>query len=146
MCCLGDMSLHDFSLVLPLHCSNLTQLLSFCMHAMLSDRILSDCRTAFDSQLYEYDYWIDSAWVEGKIPEDLEGTYFRNGPGIRLDSPSCLRHPFDGDGMVFRLAFKDGRAHFCNRFVCVSLVLQVWIHARSGRIHNWNGSSPFPAA
>jgi all-trans-8'-apo-beta-carotenal 15,15'-oxygenase len=28
-----------------------------------------------------------------------------------------IRHPFDGDGMISRIAFRDGKAHYCNRYV-----------------------------
>ena len=60
----------------------------------------------------ERSYWIDE--IEGQVPKGLVGTYFRNGPGLIQEG----RHVFDGDGMVFRIAFPgDGRAHFRNRFV-----------------------------
>lgn len=36
---------------------------------------------------------------------------------LQVDSQRCRRHAFDGDGMVFSVAFKDGRAFFRNRFV-----------------------------
>lgn len=49
-----------------------------------ADQVLRDCATAFSSLLQEYAYWVDEAWVEGVIPADLQGTYFRNGPGIQV--------------------------------------------------------------
>ena len=33
----------------------------------------------FESQETEYSYWVDN--IVGKVPEDLTGTFFRNGPG-----------------------------------------------------------------
>jgi len=30
----------------------------------------------------EFSYWIPQADIQGKIPEDLVGTFFRNGPGV----------------------------------------------------------------
>ena len=30
----------------------------------------------------EHDYWIPEADIEGQIPADLQGTLFRNGPGL----------------------------------------------------------------
>jgi all-trans-8'-apo-beta-carotenal 15,15'-oxygenase len=63
----------------------------------------------------EFEYWIDD--IEGEIPNDLEGTLFRNGPGLLDVNGQQLQHPFDGDGMVCAIAIKDGRAHFRNRFV-----------------------------
>ncbi|WP_067820669.1 carotenoid oxygenase family protein [Actinomadura kijaniata] len=58
----------------------------------------------------------DLAVVEGEIPADLDGVYLRNTenpvhPAIRL------YHPFDGDGMVHVVGFRDGRAFYRNRFV-----------------------------
>ena len=32
--------------------------------------------------------------VEGTIPIDLEGTYFRNGPGLQVNMAGCNRHTF----------------------------------------------------
>ncbi len=69
----------------------------------------------YESVKQEYDYWIDD--VEGEIPADLNGTLFRNGPGLLDINGQRIHHPFDGDGMIARIAFKDGRAHFSNRFV-----------------------------
>ncbi len=63
----------------------------------------------------EYDYWIDS--ITGEIPAALEGTLFRNGPGLLEVNGQRVQHPFDGDGMICAIAFKNGRAHFRNRFV-----------------------------
>jgi carotenoid cleavage dioxygenase-like enzyme len=53
--------------------------------------------------------------VEGEIPKELEGTLFRNGPALFEYGASRLNQPFDGDGMVCRFAFKDGKVHFRNR-------------------------------
>jgi all-trans-8'-apo-beta-carotenal 15,15'-oxygenase len=77
------------------------------------DRI--DWKRGYQSQPNEYDYSIDN--IEGKIPADLQGTLFRNGPGLLEVNGQRLHHPFDGDGMVCAIAFDGGRAHFRNRFV-----------------------------
>jgi all-trans-8'-apo-beta-carotenal 15,15'-oxygenase len=69
----------------------------------------------YESLPQEFDYWIDD--VEGQIPAELEGTLFRNGPGLLDVNGQRIHHPFDGDGMICRVAFSNGRAHFCNRFV-----------------------------
>lgn len=57
------------------------------------------------------------AQIEGAIPPELLGTFFRNGPGLQVDRPGHQRHTFDGDGMVLSMAFKDGKAFFRNRYV-----------------------------
>ncbi|HBB36117.1 MAG TPA: Apocarotenoid-15,15'-oxygenase [Cyanobacteria bacterium UBA8803] len=69
----------------------------------------------YQSQPNEYDYGIDD--IEGEIPVDLQGTLFRNGPGLFALGSHPLHHPFDGDGMICAIAFNQGRAYFRNRFV-----------------------------
>ncbi|MBC6480021.1 MAG: carotenoid oxygenase family protein [Hormoscilla sp. GM7CHS1pb] len=69
----------------------------------------------YESQRYEYDYWIDE--IEGEIPPELQGTWFRNGPGLLDINGQRIAHPFDGDGMVSAIGFHKGRAHYRNRFV-----------------------------
>jgi all-trans-8'-apo-beta-carotenal 15,15'-oxygenase len=63
----------------------------------------------------EFDYWIDD--VEGDIPTELNGTLFVNGPGLLDINGQKIQHPFDGDGMIYRITFDNGRAHFRNRFI-----------------------------
>jgi all-trans-8'-apo-beta-carotenal 15,15'-oxygenase len=75
----------------------------------------AEWQRGYRSLLEEYDYWIDS--VEGEIPIGLEGTLFRNGPGLLEVNGQRVQHPFDGDGMICAIAFQNGRAHFRNRFV-----------------------------
>jgi hypothetical protein len=36
----------------------------------------------------------------GRIPEELEGTLLRNGPGLFDIGSTAVNQPFDGDGMV----------------------------------------------
>lgn len=75
----------------------------------------NDWKRGYQSQPNEYDYWIDD--IEGEIPTALHGTLFRNGPGLLDVKGQRLHHPFDGDGMISAIAFKNGRAHYRNRFV-----------------------------
>jgi len=65
----------------------------------------------------ELSYWIPQADVEGEIPRDLCGTFIRNGPGITEVYGKKLKHPIDGDGMVCKLTFTNGQAHFQSKFV-----------------------------
>jgi all-trans-8'-apo-beta-carotenal 15,15'-oxygenase len=74
-----------------------------------------DWQRGYESLKEEFDYWIDD--VEGEIPPDLNGTLFRNGPGLLDINGQRLHHPFDGDGMISKISFREGRAHFQNRFV-----------------------------
>ncbi|KAG2485817.1 hypothetical protein HYH03_015527 [Edaphochlamys debaryana] len=79
--------------------------------------LIEDHRTLYSSLLHEYAYWVDPAWVEGTIPPELYGTYFRNGPALQVNNPRYKRHLFDGDGMVLSLGFREGGAFFRNRYV-----------------------------
>jgi len=75
----------------------------------------AEWRQGYASLPEEFDYAIDE--VEGQIPPDLSGTLFRNGPGLFEQGGQAYRHPFDGDGMICAIAFRNGTAHFRNRFV-----------------------------
>ncbi|NER46021.1 MAG: Apocarotenoid-15,15'-oxygenase [Symploca sp. SIO1A3] len=74
-----------------------------------------DWQKGYRSLNNEYDYWIDE--IEGEIPPQLQGTLFRNGPGLFEIDGTEIRHPFDGDGMISAITFNEGSAHFRNRFV-----------------------------
>lgn len=63
----------------------------------------------------EYSYWIDQ--YDGSIPDDLVGTFFRNGPGRQRIGEKKYGHWFDGDGMLCAFTFRDGKAHFKNAYV-----------------------------
>jgi carotenoid cleavage dioxygenase len=54
--------------------------------------------------------------VEGEIPSDLSGAYFRNGPNPEFQ-PKNRYHPFDGDGMIHGVYFQEGRASYRNRYI-----------------------------
>lgn len=69
----------------------------------------------YQSLKQEFNYWIDD--VEGEIPSNLQGTLFRNGPGLLDIKGQKYHHPFDGDGMICAFTFTNGKAHFQNRFV-----------------------------
>ncbi|TXS94229.1 dioxygenase [Parahaliea maris] len=59
---------------------------------------------------------VSGLYVEGELPADLEGAYFRNGPNPRFQ-PRNRYHPFDGDGMLHGVYFSSGTARYCNRYV-----------------------------
>ena len=59
------------------------------------------------------------AWdllVEGKVPEELSGTLYRNGPNQRF-KPRGDYHLFAGDGMVHAFHIENGRIDYTNRWV-----------------------------
>ncbi len=55
--------------------------------------------------------------VEGRLPEELNGSYLRNGPNPQFRPIGSYTHPFDGDGMVHMVTFDEGRASYRNRWV-----------------------------
>lgn len=70
----------------------------------------------------------DSEWraddldVEGELPADLEGVYLRNTENPV--HPAMGRyHPFDGDGMIHLVGFRDGTAFYRNKFVRTDALL-----------------------
>ena len=63
----------------------------------------------------EHQYWIDE--VIGTVPNDLGGTFYRNGPGRQRVGDMPYGHWFDGCGMLSAFSFVDGRVHFTNKYV-----------------------------
>ena len=65
-------------------------------------------------QSVEYD--ADDLDVQGELPDDLYGVYLRNTENPL--HPAIVRyHPFDGDGMIHKVSFRDGKVSYRNRFV-----------------------------
>lgn len=54
--------------------------------------------------------------IEGTIPADIDGIYLRNTEN-QVHQPLGRHHPFDGDGMIHQISFRDGIATYRNRFV-----------------------------
>ncbi|MES2290373.1 MAG: carotenoid oxygenase family protein [Pseudomonadota bacterium] len=59
---------------------------------------------------------IDLQVIEGRIPDDIDGIYVRNTEN-QVHQPLGNYHPFDGDGMVHVIDFRNGKADYRNRFV-----------------------------
>jgi all-trans-8'-apo-beta-carotenal 15,15'-oxygenase len=83
---------------------------------------VAEWKRGYDSQPHEYEYQITD--IEGKIPEELSGTLFRNGPGLLDIAGSAIHHPFDGDGMISAFSFQNGQAYYRNRFVKTAAYVQ----------------------
>lgn len=81
-----------------------------------------DWQKGYESLKQEFDYDIDD--VEGEIPPSLQGTLFRNGPGLLDINGQPIHHPFDGDGMISAVSFANGKAHFRNRYVRTQAFLE----------------------
>ena len=54
--------------------------------------------------------------IEGRIPADIDGVYLRNTEN-QIHEPLGRFHPFDGDGMIHQIDFRNGSASYRNRFV-----------------------------
>jgi carotenoid cleavage dioxygenase len=54
--------------------------------------------------------------IEGQVPEELNGTFYRNGPNPQY-SPRGTYHMFGGDGMIHALSIENGRVGYRNRWV-----------------------------
>lgn len=54
--------------------------------------------------------------VEGELPRDLAGVFYRTGAEPLYDPPEGY-HWFDGDGMVYGFLFEDGRVSMRNKWV-----------------------------
>ena len=55
--------------------------------------------------------------IKGKVPPELSGSFYRNGPGRLERGGRWVHHPFDGDGMITLLNFDHGEVTLSNRFV-----------------------------
>jgi carotenoid cleavage dioxygenase len=55
--------------------------------------------------------------ISGKLPAELAGRFYRNGPAVHEIAGFRYRHWFDGDGMVQRFVFADGRVSHVGRIV-----------------------------
>jgi carotenoid cleavage dioxygenase len=72
--------------------------------------------------------------IEGEIPRDINGTFFRNGPNPQF-TPLPDYHFFGGDGMVHAFHFKEGGVSHRNR----------WARTPRFRIEERMGSAQFAA-
>ncbi|KAF5823925.1 putative oxidoreductase [Helianthus annuus] len=61
------------------------------------------------------DRWEGELVVEGEIPQWLNGTYLRNGPGLWHIGDYNFRHLFDGYATIVRLHFENGRLVMAHR-------------------------------
>ena len=55
--------------------------------------------------------------VEGDVPDDLIGTYIRNGPNPKFTPLGSYSYPIEGDGMLHAVSFGPDTVHYQNRWV-----------------------------
>src|SRR5690349_17702459 len=59
---------------------------------------------------------LDDLTVEGELPRELDGTFYRIGPNPQFE-PRPPYNPLMGDGMVHAFRLGGGRASYRNRWV-----------------------------
>ena len=64
-----------------------------------------------------HDFSLKSMVIEGKLPEQLQGSLLRNGPAKLERGDIRYRHLFEGDGMIQQFRFIDGKVLHRGRFV-----------------------------
>lgn len=74
-----------------------------------------DWHRIFEPLFTEHDYVVDE--LEGRLPEDLTGTMYRNGPGKWEQGGSPLSHLLEGDGMISSYTLDGKSVRFRNRYV-----------------------------
>lgn len=55
--------------------------------------------------------------VSGKIPDDLEGVYLRNGTNLQFEQTKGRYHMFNGAGMLHQVQIIAGKASYSNTYV-----------------------------
>ena len=55
--------------------------------------------------------------VSGKVPRDLQGNFFRNGPAMHDIGSDRFLHWFDAPGMIQRFSFSDGTVNHHGRMI-----------------------------
>ena len=55
--------------------------------------------------------------LEGKIPADLQGIFYRNGPGKHERGDIRYQHLFEGDGMLQRFEIANGKVMHHGKFI-----------------------------
>ncbi len=64
----------------------------------------------------EIETYIDESNIEGIVPKWLEGSFFRNGPGL-FELGGERIHMADGDGLLVRISIKNGKIHYASKYL-----------------------------
>ncbi|MEM8799930.1 MAG: carotenoid oxygenase family protein [Pseudomonadota bacterium] len=60
---------------------------------------------------------IQMTLIHGRPPQDIEGVFYRNGPGQMRRGADTIGHWFDGDGFIRAYRLTDGKLSLSGRFV-----------------------------
>jgi beta,beta-carotene 9',10'-dioxygenase len=62
-------------------------------------------------------YSLQNVPVIGNIPDWINGTYIRNGPGLFNAGGKTFNHWFDAMGVLHKFDLQNGKVHYQNRFI-----------------------------
>ena len=84
--------------------------------------------------------------VDGKLPKELKGTYYLNGPGLlhftAKDGTRTTKHPFDGHGFIRKFTFNGENVKYKGKYVKTAEYKE---ETEAGRmIYRGIGSNPYP--
>lgn len=71
----------------------------------------------FLANTVEHEYKRFAHPYHGRVPKDIVGTLYRNGPGIYTRNNQTKTTIIDGDGMIRSYQFKNGKVLFRNKYV-----------------------------
>src|SRR6476619_1812170 len=80
-----------------------------------SSRINADLDRRLWTENLTREHGFEPLEVEGKLPVELRGTLFRNGPGLFGQFGTNYSHPFEADGAVTAVRFDNGKAFGASR-------------------------------
>jgi all-trans-8'-apo-beta-carotenal 15,15'-oxygenase len=63
----------------------------------------------------EKEYFVDPSDIEGQIPEWLDGSFIRTGPGL-FEVGGQRIHMADADGYNFKVSIRDGKVHCMGKY------------------------------
>lgn len=80
---------------------------------------MSDSNKIFHTGIFNNQkiFRLDDIPVQGKIPEWLNGSYFRNGPGAFKLQHQHLKHWFDAMGALHKFEIHNGKVSYRNEFI-----------------------------
>jgi carotenoid cleavage dioxygenase-like enzyme len=84
----------------------------------------------------------DDLEVIGAVPADLDGVYLRNTENPVHPALAGRYHPFDGDGMIHLVGFRDGKAFYRNKFIRTD----GFVAEQAARAPLWAGLAEAPSA
>jgi all-trans-8'-apo-beta-carotenal 15,15'-oxygenase len=88
--------------------------------AVAFNRALAETPWLIGWAVRDRDAVVDDLTVEGRMPPDLGGMFYRNGPARHEVGGLRYRHWFDGDGFVQAFRVAHGRVSFRGRFVATA--------------------------